>query len=66
MKSIENFSFISDTNGEEFSNNVKASIDKMQENGLEVEIQYSTTQHENSVVFSCIILGRRELFKRAK
>lgn len=58
MNKIEETSFISNIDGAEFYKNLCEAISNQQNKGLEVEVQYSTSNNENDVVFTALVLGR--------
>lgn len=63
MKIIRKSTFITSYSGseEKFNNQLGKTIEEYQSLGLEVDIKYSTTQLNNCIVFSAIVLGRVEV-----
>lgn len=59
MKIIRKSTFITSYSGleEKFNNQLGEVIEEYQSLGLEVDIKYSTTQLNNCIVFSAIVLG---------
>ncbi|NRU52641.1 hypothetical protein [Clostridium beijerinckii] len=62
MKKIEGYFHISNTEFEKFNDDLKQSINNLQNDGQEVEVQYKTNTLDNGqLVFSALILGRVEV-----
>lgn len=59
MKIIRKSTFITSYSGseEKFNNQLGEVIEEYQSLGLEIDIKYSTTQLNNCIVFSAIVLG---------
>lgn len=59
---IKGIANISSSNAEQFYNSLKEYIDNYQNDGQEVEVQYSTNVNEcinGGIVYSALILGRK-------
>lgn len=52
---------IVDTNIDKFYENVSNRIDEFQNDGQEVEVQYKMTSAGLTMVYSALILGRKEI-----
>lgn len=63
MKLIKKSMFIISYNGseEKFNKQLGETIEEYQSLGLEVDIKYSTTQLNNRIVFTAIVLGCAEV-----
>lgn len=57
-RQIDAFYLVSDTVGKDFAKTVNDDIRRLQEKGLEVEIQYNPVATDNEVVYTALILGR--------
>ena len=62
MKKIKGVFHVSNTEFEDFNRDLKKSINDLQADNQEVEIQYGTNIHNSSgeILFSALVLGRVE------
>lgn len=60
MKNILAYFNVSNTNTDDFHKNLEGAINKLQEDGQEVEVQYKVNTFENGqILYSALILGRK-------
>lgn len=55
---IDGVYIVTNTNHEDFINNVCDDMKRLQERGLEIEIQYKPVAIGSELVFTALILGR--------
>lgn len=60
MKSIKGYFHFSSTDFDKFNKRFKESLNRLQEDGLEVEVQYKTNVVGHNICYSCIMIGRVE------
>jgi hypothetical protein len=62
MKQVKGFFNISNTDSDNFNADLKKSINDLQEQNQEVEVQYQVNSFPNGqIVYSALILGRVEV-----
>lgn len=61
---IDGVYLVTNNNQQDFINNVCDDVGKLQERGLEVDIQYKTVFTGAEIVYTALILGRREPWVR--